>query len=181
LTEAFLAEVRAWLAGHVPAEPLPSLDTAEGFERHRAWERELAAARLAVVPWPARYGGRDASLAEWLAFEEEYYAVAAPARVGQNGLFMLAPTLFAFGTAEQCDRILPRISAADDIWAQAWSEPEAGSDLAAIRSGGVRTEGAGWCPGPRPGARGRRSPTGRSGCSAPIPAPSAERLLGLPR
>jgi len=143
LTEAFRAEVRAWLAEHVPAEPLPSLDTAEGFERHRAWERELAAARLAVVCWPARYGGRDASLAEWLAFEEEYYAAAAPARVGQNGLFMLAPTLFAFGTAEQCDRILPRMSAADDIWAQAWSEPDAGSDLAAIRSRGVRTEG-GW-------------------------------------
>ena len=143
MTEAFRAEVRAWLAEHVPAEPLPSLDTAEGFERHRAWERELAAARLAVVCWPARYGGRDASLAEWLAFEEEYYAAAAPARVGQNGLFMLAPTLFAFGTAEQCDRILPRMSAADDIWAQAWSEPDAGSDLAAIRSRGVRTEG-GW-------------------------------------
>jgi len=143
LTEAFRAEVRAWLAEHVTAEPLPSLDTAEGFERHRAWERELAAARLAVVCWPARYGGRDASLAEWLAFEEEYYAAAAPARVGQNGLFMLAPTLFAFGTAEQCDRILPRMSAADDIWAQAWSEPDADSDLAAIRSRGVRTEG-GW-------------------------------------
>ena len=143
MTDAFRGEVRAWLAGHVPAEPLPSLDTAEGFERHRAWERELAAARLAVVSWPARYGGRDASLAEWLAFEEEYYAAAAPARVGQNGLFMLGPTLLAFGTAEQCDRILPRMSAADDIWAQAWSEPDAGSDLAAIRSRGVRAEG-GW-------------------------------------
>jgi len=143
VTDAFRGEVRAWLAGHVPAEPLPSLDTAEGFERHRAWERELAAARLAVVSWPARYGGRDASLAEWLAFEEEYYAAAAPARVGQNGLFMLGPTLLAFGTAEQCDRILPRMSAADDIWAQAWSEPDAGSDLAAIRSRGVRAEG-GW-------------------------------------
>jgi len=58
VTSVFRAEVRDWLAAHVPDPPLPSLDTAEGFERHRAWERELAAARLAVVSWPARYGGR---------------------------------------------------------------------------------------------------------------------------
>jgi alkylation response protein AidB-like acyl-CoA dehydrogenase len=141
--EAFRAEVRDWLAGHVPASPLPSLDTAEGFEAHREWERSLAAARLAVVTWPAAYGGRDASLAEWLVFEEEYYAAGAPARVGQNGLSLLAPTLFAFGTGEQRDRILPRMAAADDIWAQAWSEPDAGSDLAAIRSRGVPVAG-GW-------------------------------------
>ena len=143
MTDAFRVEVRDWLAAHVPAEPLPSLDTAEGFERHRGWERELAAARLSVVSWPARYGGRDASLAEWLAFEEEYYAAAAPARVGQNGLFLLAPTLFAHGTAEQRDRVLPRMASAAEVWAQAWSEPEAGSDLAAIRSRGTRAEG-GW-------------------------------------
>ena len=59
MTDAFRAEVRDWLAAHGPAGPLPSLDTAEGFERHRAWERELAAARLSVVTWPAAYGGRD--------------------------------------------------------------------------------------------------------------------------
>jgi alkylation response protein AidB-like acyl-CoA dehydrogenase len=144
---AFRAEVRAWLAAHVPTGPLPSLDTAEGFERHREWERELAAARLSAVSWPARYGGRDASLAQWLVFEEEYYAAAAPARVGQNGLFMLAPTLFAFGTPDQRDRLLPRIASADDIWAQAWSEPEAGSDLAAIRARGVRVKGDGEAGG----------------------------------
>ena len=143
MTGVFRAEVRDWLGAHVPAAPLPSLDTAAGFEAHRAWERELAAARLAVVSWPAAYGGRDASLTDWLVFEEEYYAAGAPARVGQNGLFMLAPTLFAFGTDEQRDRILPRMAAADDIWAQAWSEPDAGSDLAAIRSRGVRVCG-GW-------------------------------------
>ena len=143
MTEAFRAEVRDWLAGHVPASPLPSLDTAEGFEAHRDWERSLAADRLAVVTWPAAYGGRDASLAEWLVFEEEYYAAGAPARVGQNGLSLLAPTLFAFGSAEQRDRLLPRMAAADDIWAQAWSEPDAGSDLAAIRSRGVPVSG-GW-------------------------------------
>jgi alkylation response protein AidB-like acyl-CoA dehydrogenase len=139
----FRAEVRDWLAGHVPAEPLPSVDTAEGFARHREWERELAAARLAVVSWPASYGGRDAPLLDWLAFEEEYHAAAAPVRVGQNGLFLLAPTLFAHGTAAQRDRLLPPMARADEIWAQAWSEPEAGSDLAAIRASGVRA-GGGW-------------------------------------
>jgi alkylation response protein AidB-like acyl-CoA dehydrogenase len=143
VTDGFRAEVRDWLTKHVPATALPSLDTAEGFEAHRAWERSLAAARLAVITWPARYGGRDASLAQWLVFEEEYYAAGAPTRVGQNGLFMLAPTLFAFGSPEQRDRLLPRMAAADDIWAQAWSEPDAGSDLAALRARGVQVSG-GW-------------------------------------
>lgn len=139
----FRAEVRDWLAAHVPAEPLPSMDTADGFERHRSWEHSLAAARLSAVSWPQRYGGRDASLAQWLVFEEEYYASGAPGRVSQNGVLLLAPTLFAHGTTEQQDRLLPRMATADDIWAQAWSEPEAGSDLAAIRSTGTRVDG-GW-------------------------------------
>jgi alkylation response protein AidB-like acyl-CoA dehydrogenase len=143
VSAAFRAEVRDWLAGHVPGRPLPSVDTAEGFRRHREWERELAAARLSAVSWPARYGGRDATLAEWLVFEEEYYAAGAPVRVGQNGLFLLAPTLFSHGTALQRDRYLPRIATAQDVWAQAWSEPDAGSDLAAIRSRGERVTG-GW-------------------------------------
>ena len=139
----FRAEVRDWLRAHVPTEPLPSVDTAAGFAAHREWERELAAARLSVVSWPAQYGGRGASLLDWLVFEEEYYAAAAPVRVGQNGLFLLAPTLFAHGTAEQRNRVLPPMARADEVWAQAWSEPDAGSDLAAIRSRSVRADG-GW-------------------------------------
>jgi alkylation response protein AidB-like acyl-CoA dehydrogenase len=139
----FRAEVRAWLAAHVPAERLPSMDTEAGFARHRAWERELAEARLSVVSWPAAYGGRDASLLAWLVFEEEYHAAGAPGRVGQNGIFLLAPTLFAHGTDEQRDRLLPNMADGTDIWAQAWSEPEAGSDLAAIRATATRTDG-GW-------------------------------------
>jgi alkylation response protein AidB-like acyl-CoA dehydrogenase len=142
-TGAFLAQARDWLAAHVPPGPLPSVDTAEGFEWHRGWERALAAARLSVVSWPAEYGGRDASPLEWLAFEEAYYAAGGPVRVGQNGLFLLAPTLFAHGTQEQRDRLLPPMARADEIWAQAWSEPDAGSDLAAIRSRAVATDG-GW-------------------------------------
>jgi alkylation response protein AidB-like acyl-CoA dehydrogenase len=138
----FRKEVRDWLAAHVPTR-LPHVDTAEGFARHREWERELFAARLSVPSWPGRYGGRDCSALEWLVFEEEYHAAGTPVRVGQNGLFLLAPTLFAHGTPDQRDRLLPAMARADEIWAQAWSEPEAGSDLAAIRSRAERADG-GW-------------------------------------
>ena len=139
----FGAEVRDWLRAHVPATPLPSVDTAEGFERHRSWEREMAAARLSVISWPSRYGGRGATLLEWLAFEDEYHAASAPVRVGQNGIFLLGPTLLSHGSAEQQSRLLPPMARADEIWAQAWSEPDAGSDLAAIRSRAERADG-GW-------------------------------------
>ncbi|TSD95680.1 acyl-CoA dehydrogenase [Skermania sp. ID1734] len=139
----FQQEVRDFLAEHVPAQPLPSMDTREGFEAHREWERTLADARLSVVSWPTELGGRDASLVEWVLFEQEYYAAGAPGRVSQNGIFLLAPTLFEHGTPEQLQRIMPRMARADDIWAQAWSEPEAGSDLAGIRSTATQTDG-GW-------------------------------------
>lgn len=139
----FRDEVREWLAAHVPPAALPSVDTAEGNAAHREWERELAKARLSVVSWPVEFGGRAAPPLHTLLFEEEYHAARAPVRVGQNGLFLLAPTLFAHGTAEQRDRVLPAMARADQVWAQAWSEPEAGSDLAAIRSRARRTDG-GW-------------------------------------
>ncbi|GAB2716377.1 acyl-CoA dehydrogenase family protein [Nocardia thraciensis] len=142
-TEQFRLEVREFLRTNVPATPLPSMDTQAGFEAHREWERTLAEARFSVVSWPTEYGGRDASLLEWVLFEEEYYAAAAPGRVSQNGIFLLAPTLFEHGTPEQLERILPRMARGDDIWAQAWSEPEAGSDLAGIRSSARRANG-GW-------------------------------------
>src|SRR5262249_36624000 len=111
----FRVEVRDWLATHVPRS-LPSMDTAEGFAAHRAWERELAAARLSVVSWPVAYGGRDLPLLAWLVFEEEYHAAGAPGRVSQNGIFLLAPTLFEHGTPEQRDRLLPRMADATDVW-----------------------------------------------------------------
>ncbi|MET9956585.1 acyl-CoA dehydrogenase family protein [Streptomyces sp. NPDC006339] len=141
--EDFRAEARAWLRAHVPAGPLPSLETEEGFAAHRAWEAELAAARWSVVSWPERYGGRDADVFRWLAFEEEYYAAGAPGRVSQNGIHLLAPTLFAHGTEEQRARVLPSMATGETVWAQAWSEPEAGSDLASLTSRAVRTDG-GW-------------------------------------
>ncbi|MFI1655726.1 acyl-CoA dehydrogenase family protein [Streptomyces sp. NPDC020472] len=141
--DAFRAEARAWLAAHVPDVPLPSLETAEGFAAHRQWERTLFADRWSVVSWPEEYGGRGASLLRWLVFEEEYYAAGAPGRVSQNGINLLAPTLFEHGTAEQRARVLPPMASGEVIWAQAWSEPESGSDLASLRSTAERTDG-GW-------------------------------------
>jgi alkylation response protein AidB-like acyl-CoA dehydrogenase len=142
---AFQAEARRWLAEHVPAEPLPSMDTAAGFRVHQTWEASLSEARWSVVSWPTAYGGRDASLVEWVIFEEEYYRAGAPGRVSQNGIFLLAPILFEHGTKEQQDRFLPRMGSGETIWAQCWSEPEAGSDLAAIRSTARRDdERGGW-------------------------------------
>ncbi|MGV9310850.1 acyl-CoA dehydrogenase family protein [Streptomyces sp. NPDC003691] len=141
--EAFRAEARSWLAAHVPRTPLPSLETREGFAAHRAWEAELAAGRWSAVSWPARYGGRDADLVRWLVFEEEYWSAGAPGRVSQNGISLLAPTLLDHGTEEQRARVLPPMARGEVVWAQAWSEPEAGSDLAALRSRAVRTSG-GW-------------------------------------
>jgi alkylation response protein AidB-like acyl-CoA dehydrogenase len=141
--ERFRAECRAWLEAHVPHPVLPSGDTRAGFEAHLAWERTLFDARYAVVSWPAQYGGRDASLWEWLLFEEEYYRAGAPPRVTQNGIFLLAPTIFEFGTDEQKDRILEKMASGEQTWCQGWSEPNAGSDLAGIQSKAVRDDAAG--------------------------------------
>jgi alkylation response protein AidB-like acyl-CoA dehydrogenase len=140
--EPFRSQARDWLSANVPP-PLPSLETEAGFAAHRQWEQTLGSARWSVVSWPERYGGRGVSPLEWLVFEEEYYRAGAPGRVGQNGINLLAPTLFAHGTPEQLERILPPMAAGEVIWAQAWSEPGAGSDLAALRSTAVPVDG-GW-------------------------------------
>jgi len=132
--EAFRKEAREWLAANVPSSPLPSLDTAEGFEAHRQWEKKLNAGGWAMVPWPVAYGGRGADLLQWLIFEEEYYRAGAPGRVNQNGIFLLGPTLMEFGTPEQKARYLPKMASSEEVWAQGWSEPNAGSDMAAIQA-----------------------------------------------
>ncbi len=138
--EAFRAEARAWLEANVPKD-LPPLDSAEGFPLHVAWEKQLFANRWAVVSWPKAYGGREASVIEWLIFEEEYYRAGGPQRATQNGIFLLAPTLFEFGTQEQQDRILPKLAAAEELWCQGWSEPGAGSDLASLSARAERVDG----------------------------------------
>ncbi|HEX4862787.1 MAG TPA: acyl-CoA dehydrogenase family protein [Acidimicrobiales bacterium] len=140
--EEFRTEARTWLEDNVPPA-LPSGDTREGFALHLEWEKKLFDSRWAVVSWPREFGGRAASLWQWLIFEEEYYRAGAPQRVTQNGIFLLAPTVFEFGTPAQQQRILPRMAAAEDLWCQGWSEPGAGSDLAGIASRAERIDG-GW-------------------------------------
>jgi alkylation response protein AidB-like acyl-CoA dehydrogenase len=121
------------------------MDSAEGFVAHQEWEAMLSDARLSVVSWPEEYGGRGASLVEWVIFEEEYYRAGAPGRVSQNGIFLLAPIIFDHGTPEQQQRLLPSMATGEKIWAQAWSEPEAGSDLASLRSTATRDDDrGGW-------------------------------------
>jgi hypothetical protein len=134
----FRAEVRAWMEAHVPKEPLETLEGRAGYEQHVKWERELASGRWGMVTWPEIYGGRGLDLIRWLIFEEEYYRAGAPLRANQNGIFLLGPTIMEFGTDEQRDRFLSPMAKGDVIWAQAWSEPDAGSDMAAIRSRAVR-------------------------------------------
>jgi alkylation response protein AidB-like acyl-CoA dehydrogenase len=149
--QAFRAEARSWLAEHLAAwheshggvDAIASGDTREGFAQHLDWERDLHAGRWAAVSWPTEYGGRGASLWEWLIFEAEYYRAGAPPRVTQNGIFLLAPTVFEFGTPEQQAHVLPRMAAAEDLWCQGWSEPNAGSDLASLRCRARRVDG-GW-------------------------------------
>src|SRR6476661_6026027 len=114
--DAFRAEARGWLDENLAAwraahdGDIPSGDTAEGFAIHLEWERMLFDARWAAVSWPEEHGGRGASLWEWLIFEEEYYRAGAPPRVTQNGIFLLAPTVFSSGTPAQQAHILARMA-----------------------------------------------------------------------
>jgi alkylation response protein AidB-like acyl-CoA dehydrogenase len=135
---AFRAEARAWLEANVPGAPLASFDTAEGAHAHREWEKRLHAGGWAMVPWPVEYGGRGANLLEWLVFEEEYYRARAPKRINQNGIFLLGPTIMEYGTPAQKARFLPKIASSEEVWAQGWSEPNAGSDMAAITTTALR-------------------------------------------
>ncbi len=136
--EAFRAEVRAWMEAHVPKEPLVTLECREGFDQHVAWERTLASGNWGMVTWPEQFGGRGLDLIQWLIFEEEYFRAGGPNRANQNGIFLLGPTIMEFGTEEQKARFLPPMARGEVIWAQAWSEPGAGSDMAAISSKAVR-------------------------------------------
>ena len=134
----FRTEIRDWLAANVPKRALKSFDTQEGFEEHRAWEAKLNEGHWSMVTWPKELGGRGCDLIEWLIFEEEYWNAGAPLRVNQNGIFLLGPTLMEHGSEEQKRKFLPRMASGADIWAQGWSEPGAGSDMAAIRTKAVR-------------------------------------------
>lgn len=114
----------------------------EAFEARLAWERHLAAAGWTCAGWPEEFGGRGLSLAEQVAFHEEYAASGAPARVNHLGEHLLGPTLIALGTPEQRKRFLPKIVRAEELWCQGYSEPGAGSDLAAVSTSAVLDGGA---------------------------------------
>jgi alkylation response protein AidB-like acyl-CoA dehydrogenase len=138
--EAFRAEIRSWLEANLTGRFAalkgrggPGKDH-EGFEDRLAWNRHLAEHGWTGVGWPAEYGGRGLSLWQQVIFHEEYARADAPARVNHLGEELLGPTLMAFGTDEQKQRFLPRILAVEELWAQGYSEPDAGSDLANVKT-----------------------------------------------
>ncbi|MFF9406510.1 acyl-CoA dehydrogenase family protein [Streptomyces anandii] len=131
--EAFRGEARDWLAAHAGA--------ATG---RRAWERTLGRAGWIGLGWPeSGYGNRTATLTQQVAWAEEYARSQAPPRCGHIGENLLAPTLLAHGTAAQKSRFLPPVAAGEELWCQGYSEPEAGSDLAGVRTTAVRDTGGG--------------------------------------
>lgn len=136
--QSFRSEVRGWMEANVPKKPLVTLECREGYDQHVAWEQKLASGNWGMVTWPEIYGGRGLDLIQWLIFEEEYFRAGAPNRANQNGIFLLGPTIMEFGTEEQKARFLTPMAKGEVIWAQAWSEPGAGSDMAAITSKAVR-------------------------------------------
>jgi alkylation response protein AidB-like acyl-CoA dehydrogenase len=147
--EAFRAEIRTWLEDHLTGEFAevkglggPGKDH-EAIEERLAWNRHLAAHGWTGVGWPKEHGGRGLSMWQQVIFHEEYARANAPARVNHLGEELLGPTLMAFGTPEQQQRFLPKILAVEELWAQGYSEPGAGSDLANVQTK-ARRDGDDW-------------------------------------
>ena len=136
--QTFRAEVRQWLADNLVGEfaALKGLGGPgrehEAYEERRAWNQHLAAAGLTCLGWPEEHGGRGLSVAHRVAFYEEYAKADAPDKVNHLGEELLGPTLIAYGTEEQKKRFLPSILNVTELWAQGYSEPGAGSDLANV-------------------------------------------------
>jgi alkylation response protein AidB-like acyl-CoA dehydrogenase len=137
---AFRAEIREWLGDHLSGEwaALRGLGGPgrehEAHDERLAWNRHLAEHGWTAVGWPAEHGGRGLSLWQQVIFHEEYARADAPAGVNHLGEQLLGPTLIAFGTAEQQQRFLPEIVGVRELWAQGYSEPGAGSDLANVQT-----------------------------------------------
>ncbi len=136
--ERFRAEIRGWLDENLTGRFADlrgrggSGREHEDFEARLEWNRHMASAGWTCVAWPVEHGGRGLSIAQQVIFHEEYARADAPARVNHLGEELLGPTLIAHGTAEQQARFLPRIVAVEELWCQGYSEPGAGSDLAAV-------------------------------------------------
>jgi alkylation response protein AidB-like acyl-CoA dehydrogenase len=139
--EAFRMEVRRWLADNLPPglcidDPVDDWvpRNREIFEQRRAWQRKMYTAGWVGIGWPREFGGRGAGLIEQVIFNEEYGRARAPILPGYSGISMCGPTIAQAGTDGQRRRFLQRILSGADIWCQGYSEPGAGSDLAAIQT-----------------------------------------------
>lgn len=145
----FRDEVRTWLEDNLQGEFSGARGLGgpgrehEALEIRGAWGARLAAAGWSCVGWPVEYGGRGASLAQQVIFHEEYARAQAPVRLGHVGEELLGPTLIAFGTDAQRERFLPPIVRGEELWCQGYSEPGAGSDLAAV-STSATLDDDGW-------------------------------------
>ncbi|MCT2062432.1 acyl-CoA dehydrogenase family protein [Dietzia cinnamea] len=148
--DEFAAEFRDWLGANLVGEFAEIKGVGgpgsehEFFPQRLAWERHMAAAGWTCVGWPVEHGGRGASLSQQVRFHEEYAKADAPARVSHLGETLLGPTLIAHGTQEQKDRFLPRIIDVTELWAQGYSEPGAGSDLANVATTARLGEDGKW-------------------------------------
>ena len=138
---AFRDELREWLGAN-PAGERPSGEEAD-YAWRRDWQRRLHEGGWAGVHWPVEYGGRGASLMETAIFFEEMGRARAPLPANVLGLLLGGPTLMVWGTDEQKERFLAPILSAEEIWCQGFSEPEAGSDLAALKTR-AKKEGDEW-------------------------------------
>jgi alkylation response protein AidB-like acyl-CoA dehydrogenase len=135
---AFRDEVRAWFAANVPKDWVKRRNAEESMEARfaylKAWQRKLFDAGWAGISWPKEYGGRGASLMEQVIFIEEMARAEAPPMANVLGLGLIGPTIIAYGNEAQKKRYLSKILSAEEIWCQGFSEPNAGSDLAALSS-----------------------------------------------
>jgi alkylation response protein AidB-like acyl-CoA dehydrogenase len=137
---AFRDELRGWLRDNPPGEePRGSED--EEYAWRRDWQRRLHDGGWAGVHWPTEFGGRGASLTETAIFFEELGKAGAPLPANVLGLLLGGPTLMVWGSDEQKERYLPPILSAEEIWCQGFSEPDAGSDLAALKTRAVKDDG----------------------------------------
>jgi alkylation response protein AidB-like acyl-CoA dehydrogenase len=140
--DQFREELRAWLKANLTDEVVQA-GRRRGrdpvaFDTLRSWDAALADAGWAAVSWPEEYGGRDATALEQLAYAEESTRARAPVPLNVIGINNIAPAIMQYGTDNQKRELLPRMLRADDIWCQGMSEPEAGSDLASLRTRAVR-------------------------------------------
>ncbi|MFL6277403.1 MAG: acyl-CoA dehydrogenase [Blastocatellia bacterium] len=140
--QQFRDEFRDWLASNRPDGWEDQARRGEGsrerFDFLRAWQKKMFEAGWVGIHWPKAYGGRGATLVEQTIFIEEMARQNAPPLINVLGLSLLGPTLIAYGNEAQKQRYLANIMSADEIWCQGYSEPNAGSDLAALRTEAVR-------------------------------------------